>query len=176
MARDQKGKKISLRLPVPSSADVNADELPPARSGDYTHSYWKNCWKRAPGDRNPDILCLEGGCYGLSFNTIDLTSAKYKVFEDDGLSYVDAMAFENRGRMDDLDDMDLVIEVTVGDKTYRAKSARPVNKNIGLCHGRLWEAGRVAQVSFYIFDTSILTNNTLHLAYFFMQMMFSIMN
>ena len=66
---------------------------------------------------------------------------------DDGLSYTDVMAFENRGRMDNLDDMDLVIEVTVGSRVFRAKSAKPVDKDIALCHGKLWEAGRIAQVS-----------------------------
>lgn len=65
---------------------------------------------------------------------------------DDELSYVEVMSFENRGRMDALDDMDLVIEVVVGCRVYRAKSARPVNKDTGLCHGKLWEAGRIAQV------------------------------
>ena len=127
---------------------LDFDELAPARRKDYTHSYWKNCWRRYPEiDKSPDILCFESGFYGLSFNTANLTSVKYKPLEDDDqLSYTDVMAFENRGRMDGLDDTNLVIEVTVDNKTYRAKSARPVNQEIGLCHGRLWEAGRIAQV------------------------------
>eukprot|EP00804_Cyclotella_cryptica_P028733 CCRYP_008242-RA/>CCRYP_008242-RA protein AED:0.02 eAED:0.02 QI:498/1/1/1/1/1/2/95/802 len=121
-------------------------DLVPARRKDYTHSYWKNCWRRYPdNDKSPDILCFESGRYGLTFNTASLTSVKYTLFDDDKLSYTDAMAFENRGRMDALDDMNLVVEVRVDNKTYRAKSARPVNKEIGLCHARLWEAGRIAQ-------------------------------
>lgn len=126
--------------------DSNNDLLP-ARRRDYTHSYWKNCWRRYPDDDSPDILCFESGYYGLSFNTADLMSVQYKVMEDDELSYTDVMSFDNRGRMDGLGALDFVIEVVVGCRTYRAKSAGLVNKDIGLCHGKLWEAGRIAQVN-----------------------------
>lgn len=139
------------------------DDLVPARRRDYTHSYWKNCWRRYPDvDKSPDTLCFESGFYGLSFNTANLTSVKYKLLEDDQLSYTDAMAFENRGRMDGLDDTNLVIEVRVNNKTYRAKSARPVNQEIGLCHGRLWEAGRIAQVRKQTDYLDLLLNSVLN--------------
>jgi hypothetical protein len=120
--------------------------LLPARKRDYSHSYWANSWRRNPDDYSPDLLCFESGYYGLIFNTADLTWAQFKLLDDD-LSYIDVMSFENRGRMEGLDEMELVIEVMVDGKTYRAQSARPVNEEIGLCNGRLWEAGRVAQVS-----------------------------
>jgi hypothetical protein len=118
----------------------------PARTRDYTHSFWKNGWRKHADIDNPDILCFETGYYGLSFNTADLTSAHFKLLKDE-LSYTDVMNFENRGRMDGLENVVLAVEVKIDGKIYRAKSAHPVNKDIGLCHGRLWEAGRIAQVS-----------------------------
>jgi hypothetical protein len=119
---------------------METKELPPSRSKDYTHSYRKNCYRRYPDDDSPDILCFESGHYGLSVNTADLTRANYKSFDDDNdLSYLRVMEFENRKRMESLDDVDLVVEVVVGCRVYRAKSA--------LCNGVLWEAGRIAQVS-----------------------------
>ena len=124
----------------------HSEHLPPSRQQDYTHSYWKNCWRRYPDDASPDILCFESGHYGLAFNTADLTKAKYKLL-DDGLSYTDVMALENRGRMDVLEELNLVIEVVAGCRVYRAVSAKFVNEGIGLCNGKLWEAGRIAQVS-----------------------------
>ena len=75
-----------------------------------------------------------------------MTNAQYKLLED-GLSYTDVMALENRGRMDVLEEMNLVIEVVVGCRLHRAISAKFVNEGIGLCNGKLWEAGRIAQVS-----------------------------
>jgi hypothetical protein len=124
-----------------------SNELIPARRRDYTHSYWKNCWRRYPDDASPDLLCFESGYYGLTFNTADLTSAQFKSMEDDMLSYIDVMAFENRTRMEQLNDVEFIIEVVVGCRAYRAKSAMLVNEDIGLCNGKLWEAGRIAQVS-----------------------------
>ena len=123
-----------------------SEQLFPSRRLDYTHSYWKNCWRRYPDDTSPDLLCFESGYYGLIFNTADLTKVQYKLLHD-GLSYTDAMSHENRERMEEFDQCDLVIEVIVGCRAYRAMSAKFVNESIGLCNGKLWEAGRIAQVS-----------------------------
>ena len=127
---------------------VDGDDvgLEPARRRDYTHSYWENGWRRLGGEAatTPDILCLESSHYGLSIDTAKLTSARFSSLDDDGLSFVDAIT--SRSRMDGLANTDMVIEVTVNNKTYRAQTARPViDQRPKICNGRLWEGARIVQ-------------------------------
>ena len=121
------------------------DGLVPARRRDYTHSYWENGWRRLGGEATtPDILCLESGHYGLTIDAAKLTSARFSPLEDDGLSFVDAIS--SRSRMDNLSDTEIIIEVTVDDKIYRAETAKPVNdQRPKICNGRLWEGARIVQ-------------------------------
>jgi hypothetical protein len=136
---------------IVSSEDVVGDgELQPARRRDYTHSYWENGWRRLAGEAAtaPDLLCLESSHYGLAIDTAKLTSAKFSSLDDDGLSFVDVIS--SRSRMDDLSDTEMVIEVTVDNKTYRAQTAKPNpnGKNAQspkVCNGRLWEGARIVQ-------------------------------
>jgi len=123
------------------------NEVIPAHPRDYTHSYWKNGWRRYPAiDKSPDILCFETGYYGFSLDVANLKVANFKIFVgDEQPSYTNAM--KDTERMKDLEELPLNIQVaTLDGKAFQATTARPVNENNkGLCHGRLWEAGRIAQ-------------------------------
>lgn len=97
------------------------------------------------GDNAPDHLSFSTGYYGLTINAANLCSVSYSALDDD-LTYLKVMDKSHRNRLKGLETLNLEIKVRVEDKLYRARTARPVNSSAPhLCHGRLWEAGRIAQ-------------------------------
>jgi hypothetical protein len=110
--------------------------MEPWTSTNYSHSYREQDEERR--------LCFDTGFFGFKFNHKSFTNVLYKKFESDeqNLSYVEAIACDSRGRMDDLEkealDITLIIEDgEMGKKEFRASSTvKP---------GRLCEIGKICQ-------------------------------
>jgi len=117
----------------------------PLDSKDFTFGYWLNGWRKHEGDASRDILCIETGHYGLTFDVSDLTQVTFGE-RNDALDYVAALE-GGAERLAGLAPAELTIEVENEGSTYRAVSCQAgIDRGVArLKHARLWESGRFVQ-------------------------------
>lgn len=121
------------------------DKIFPLSGKDYSFGYWENGVRKHKGDESKDILCLETGFFGLKLDMAQLDKAEFGMLND-GLDYKGALAAG--GRMQQLKDADLKIELEKGGKVYRAVSCLASKER---AEGKkfegtmLWESARYVQ-------------------------------
>ena len=120
----------------------------PLSNKDYSFGYWENGYRKHKGDESKDLLCIETGYFGLKLDIAALDKAEFGLI-DDNLSYEEALdKKKNPGRMQNLQDTDLKIELEQGGKIYTAVGSQAAKERAAgeKFQGTwLWESARYAQ-------------------------------
>ncbi|MDF7824629.1 hypothetical protein P4B35_11445 [Pontiellaceae bacterium B12227] len=136
---DEKKSAVKVRTP---EAEL---ELFPLARKNFTFGYWKNGWRKNPDDSSAEILCFETGHFGLMLDLADFDKTRFGLF-DDNVNYTQALRSDTK-RIDDLKPAELVLEIAVNGKVYRARACQAgIEKGTKkLQTARLWESGQVVQ-------------------------------
>jgi len=109
---------------------LNAQERAlPLSNKDYSFGYWENGYRKHKGDESKDLLCIETGYFGLKLDIAALDKAEFGLI-DDNLSYEEALdEKKNPGRMQNLQDTDLKIELEQGGKIYSLQDMPKITRS-----------------------------------------------
>ena len=103
---------------------------------DYSFGSWRHGWRNPPGNKTPEVLCLETGHYGLLLDTSDIRHPRFGLLADQA-DYVEALQAGLK-RVGDLPQAELAVDLTVDGQVYHAVSSPRQST-------RLWESGRLCQ-------------------------------
>jgi hypothetical protein len=112
----------------------------------YSYACWLNGWRKQAGDKSPEILAIQASGYDFTLNLTDFGKAGYAVNGRAPVGYAEALE-TGTGHFEGLPQAELVVEVEVGGKKYRAVACEagkdPDPRRLGAA--KMWEAGRLVQ-------------------------------
>ncbi|MDF7799849.1 hypothetical protein P4C99_10255 [Pontiellaceae bacterium B1224] len=129
----------------PSAPVSSLERLAPLAPANFSYAYWLNGWRKNLNDTSAEILCFETGHYGLTIDLSNFSNTHFGLI-DDISSYVEA-AHTDTQRIKELDPAELVLEISVNGKIYRATACQAgIDKGTKkLQTARLWESGQLVQ-------------------------------